>query len=45
MEIFRLEKAAEQQRNAENGNFGDVDYQRLVSRCFHNILFPCYSPS
>lgn len=32
MEIFRMERAAEQQKNADNGNFGDVDYQRLVNR-------------
>jgi kinesin family protein 2/24 len=30
MEVYRSERAAEQQRNAENGNFGDVDFQRLV---------------
>jgi len=32
MEIFRIERAAEEQKNRENGNFGDVDYQRLVNR-------------
>lgn len=30
MDAYRSERAAEQQRNAENGNFGDVDFQRLV---------------
>ena len=32
MEVFRHERAAEEMRNRENGNFGDVDYQRLVNR-------------
>ena len=32
MELCRNERAAEEMRNRENGNFGDVDYQRLVNR-------------
>ena len=29
-ENARIEKASEEQRNRENGNFGDVDFQRMI---------------
>ena len=32
---LRHERAAEQQRNADNGNFGDVDYQVRTNVCMY----------
>lgn len=31
-EDYKRERAEEEKRNAENGNFGDVDFQRMVNR-------------
>ena len=30
MELFKQERAAEEQRNRDNGTPGDVDFQRMV---------------